>query len=346
MSLTERKREILREITIRFIRNAEPVSSQCVAACPDFQLSPATIRKEMAELEDMGYLTHPHTSSGRVPSDKGYKFFVESFIKNKKMIGSSDTTDTPKITLKVSKDMEIESILAQSSKQLAEITNYLSLIIAPAISQSSFRHLEILRFDGGNMMLVLITDTGRVFKRQFVVEGSYNNLDFQSVSNILNIALKGKNITSIDYKDIRVTESDSHLIPLIKKIIGIISVCAQEALVYNRLYIHGAASVLNQPDFYDIRKMQSILNVIENEYLLMNLLSDFEDNEDFIVKIGSEIFEDGPDDLSLVASKYKIYENSTGAVGILGPKRMDYYKVIGIINKFVENLMEVFSTRT
>jgi len=346
MRLTDRKKEILGEVVSKFIESAEPISSQHIAENTRLELSSATIRKEMAELEDMGYLTHPHTSAGRIPSDKGYRFFVDNFIKNKIKISSDSQKALARINLDVDKDMELESVLQKSSQQLARLTSYLSMIVAPAVFQSRFRHLEILKFNGGNLLLVLITDIGRVFKRNFIIEGVYNTLDFQSVSNILNQQLRDKNISDIDYSILKISENNSYLIQLIKKIIEIIKSCGQETMLYNRIFIHGTSSVLNQPDFIDLKKIQRILSIIENEYLLLNLLLDISgDDEGLIVKIGSEIFKEGPDDLSLVASKYKIYEHSTGAIGVLGPKRMDYYRVIGIIGAFVEGFKQIFSTK-
>jgi heat-inducible transcriptional repressor len=344
MKFTERKREILREVIIRYIKYAEPVSSRTIVNNTGFNLSSATIRKELAELEEMGYLTHPYTSAGRVPSDEGYRFFVENFIQGETAIKRTDNKNLPDIRLEIDKEMGIESILQESSLQLARMTNYLSLIMAPALDQSRFRHLELLRFHGDHLLIVLITDTGRVFKKSFIIEGLYNNLDFQGISNILNSQLKDKSISEISFQDIKVADGDSYLIPLLKKIIEVLKSCAEETINYNRIFIHGTSSVLNQPDFIDIKKVHKILSIIENEYLLMKILLDFSNEEDFIIKIGAEIFEDGPDDLSLVASKYKIYEHSTGAVGVLGPKRMDYYRVIGIIGAFAKNLKDIFST--
>jgi len=195
-------------------------------------------------------------------------------------------------------------------------------------------------------MLVLITDTGRVFKRNFIIEGDYNTLDFQSASNILNQQLKDISISDIDYRILKIPENNSYLIPLIKKIIEIIKSCGQETLLYNRIFIHGASSVLNQPDFINLKKIQEILSIIENEYLLLNLLLDISGDDDgLIVKIGSEIFKEGPDDLSLVASRYRIYGYSTGAIGVLGPKRMDYCRVIDIIGAFVESFKQIFNMK-
>jgi len=346
MRLTDRKKEILREVVSKFIEFAGPVSSQNLAENSGLELSPATIRKEMAELEDMGYLTHPYTSAGRIPSDKGYRFFVDNFIKDKIKLQSGSSKALARVNLDVDKDMELEAILQKSSEQLARLTSYLSMIVAPAVYHSRFRHLEILKFNGGNLLLVLITDTGRVFKRNFIIEGDYNSLDFQSASNILNQQLKDISISDIDYKILKIPENNSSLIPLIKKILEIIKSCGQETLLYNRIFIHGASSVLNQPDFINLKKIQEILSIIENEYLLLNLLLDISgDNEELIVKIGSEIFAEGPDDLSLVASRYKIYGYSTGAIGVLGPKRMDYCRVIDIIGAFVESFKQIFNMK-
>lgn len=342
MKLNDRKTEILKEVIGRFIKKAEPVSSQAIVEYCDLDLSSATIRKEMAELEEMGYLMHPHVSAGRIPSDKGYRFFVDNFIKDSNKIDIHSVGNIPSIDIKVEKDMELETILQLSSQQLAKITNYLAMIVAPAIYQSKFKHIEVLKFYNDNFLLVLITDTGRVFKGSFTIEGVYNSLDLQSVSNILNSHFRDKNIASIDFKEMNISESYAYLRPLIKKIIEVIESCAQENILYNRIFVHGAASVLNQPEFIDLKKIQRILSVIENEYLLMKLLLNLSIDDEFIVKIGSEIFEDGPDDLSLVASRYKIYGHSTGTIGVLGPKRMDYYKVINVLNIFIENLKKIF----
>ncbi|MBN1298090.1 MAG: heat-inducible transcription repressor HrcA [Actinobacteria bacterium] len=343
MRLTDRKKEILKEVIVRFIDTAEPVSSQNIVEGTSLGLSSATIRKEMAELEKLGYLTHPHTSAGRMPSDKGYRFFVDSFLKDEAIMLPEKRNNLPGILLDVDRKMEIDTILKKSSEQLAKITSYLSMIVAPAVYQSKFRHIELLELSMGNMLLVLITDTGRVYKKSFVIEGPYNSLDFQSVSNILNSNFRGKNIADIDFLNIRISESYSYLIPLLKKIIESVRNCAQEAFLYNRVFMHGASSILNQPDFIDVRKIQKILNIIENEYLLAEMFMNFSEKEEFVIKIGSEISEEGTDDLSLVASKYRLCGHSTGMVGVLGPKRMDYFKIVNIINAFAENLKDLFS---
>ena len=346
MRLTERKREILKKVVVKFIEKAEPVSSKKIAKGLNLELSSATIRKEMADLEEMGYLTHPHTSAGRIPTDKGYRYYVDNIIYEKPKLNVESKNNIPSINLVIDGDMEIETILARSSELLAKVTNYLSMIVAPNIYQSKLRHIELLKFQEGSFLLVLITDTGRVYKRKFVTTGTYNSLDLQRVTNILNSQLKEKNIKDIDINSIKIPESDAYLVLLIKKTIELIKSCEENSFSYNRIFVYGTCEVLQQPEFIDLKKIQNILSIIENEYLLMRLLLNLSQEKEFVIKIGSEIPEEGADDLSLVASKYRISGSSTGAIGILGPKRMDYRKVIGVLNIFREDLSDILNSRT
>jgi heat-inducible transcriptional repressor len=345
MEFTGRKIEILKEVVGRFIAKADPVSSKRIAQDSEFDLSSATIRKEMAELEEMGYLTHPHTSAGKTPTDKGYRFYVDNVIKEQLEFNADDNKSELTFDMAIGKDMEIEMILQRSAEMLARFTNYLSLVVAPTIQQSRFKHIELLKFHGSNLLMVLITDTGRVYKRNSVLTGKYTELDLQGAANILNVQLRDKNIIDIDVEDVKIHKGDSYLILLVNKIIELIKDCIKEDFQHNRIFMHGASVILQQPEFIDLKKIQNVLKVIENEYLLMKLLSDFSRDKDFVVKIGTELFEEGTEDLSLIASKYKIYGNSTGAIGILGPKRMDYSRVIRNLDLFRKNLTEIFSSK-
>ncbi len=344
MKFTERKKGILREVISKFILKAGPVSSKKIAQNSEFDLSSATIRREMSELEEMGYLTHPHTSAGRMPTDKGYRFYADNVIREEMDRNTGSSESSTGLDNVIGKDMEIEVVLQKSVELLAKFTNYLSMIAAPTIQQSRFKHIELLRFHGGKLLMVFITDTGRVYKRNFVLEGNYTDLDLQGVAGILNSQLRDRNI--IDIGDIKVKEGDSYLILLINKIVELIKECIKESFSYKRIFIHGTSVILQQPEFIDLKKIQNIMRVIENEYLLARLLVGSSGDGDFIIKIGSELFEEGTEDLSLIASKYKIYGNSTGAIGVLGPKRMDYPRVIRNLNLFRKNLTDIFNSRT
>lgn len=324
---------------------ADPVSSRNVVQNLELDISSATIRKEMAELEEMGYLTHPHTSAGRTPTDKGYRFYVDNVIREELDSGDISIKDSSGLDLAINKNMEIETILRKSAEVLAKFTNYLSMIAAPPIQQSKIKHIELLKFHSGSLLMVLITDTGRVYKKSTILEGKYTDLDLQGVNGILNSQLRDKNIISIGIEDIRVQEGDSHLILLINKIIELIKECIKENFHYNKIFIHGTSVILQQPEFIDLKKLQNVMQVLEDEYLLTKVLLDFSKDWDFMVKIGSELFEEGTEDLSLIASKYKIYGNFTGAIGVLGPKRMDYPRIIRNLNLFRKNLTNIFDSR-
>lgn len=341
MRLTQRKKEILQETIVEFINKAEPVSSQSIAKKLGSELSPATIRKEMAELEEMGYLTHPHTSAGRIPTDMGYRYYVDHMVYEKLNLTTGHERKILPVDLAIDKGMGLEAILEKYSQLLAKFTNYLSMVVAPNISQSKFRHIELLKFQEGSFLLVLITNTGRVYKRIFTLEGTYNDLDLQRVTNILNSQLRGKNIIEISAETIRMSEGESYLVLFVKKVIELIKDCEEEKLFHERIFIHGLGEFLRQLEFIDLRKLQEILKVVENEYLLVKVLLNLPGGEEFTVKIGSEIQERGTDDLSLVASRYKVAGIPSGAIGVLGPKRMDYYKVIGVLNTFRENLSDI-----
>ncbi len=344
MGLNKRKREIIKQVVARFIDDAEPVSSKSVALSSSLNVSTATIRKEMSELEKMGYLTHPHTSAGRIPTDKGYRFYVDNLI-DTGLHKKKAAQDMPALNLGLSEDMEPETILKKSSESLARITSYLSMIVAPTVSQSRMRHIELLNLDSNSFLMVLITDTGSVYKRHFSMDGTYSNLDLQALSNIFNMQFKDKLISDISVNSLKLPENESYLVLIAKKVVGLIEDYAEQSMQYNNIYVHGTSDVLSQPEFIDLKKIRKVLRIIENEYMLMKIMLDLSRDSDFIIKIGSEIFEQETDELSLIASKYKIHNHTSGAIGVLGPKRMDYCKVINVLNIFRINLGELFARK-
>jgi len=341
MELTARKKKILEEVVIRFIQDAEPVSSARIASGLNVDISSATIRKEMNDLEEMGYLTHPHTSAGRIPTDMGYRFYVDRISSD--LPGQLEVRKgLPDIRSFITRSMEIENVLKQSVEMLAGITKYLSMIVAPSMYQSRFKHLELLKFEGEQYLMVLITDTGRVYKRRFDIDGQYNDLDLQSAAGVLNSRLRDMSFAGISDIDLKELASDTRLILLIGRILDMIRECLKESLQYNRVFVHGTSAITQQPEFVDIKNIHQILSFVENEYLLMKLLMDFTGDKRFMVKIGSELLSEDLDNMSLIASRYSIKENASGTIGILGPKRMDYSRVMNILDFFREKLSGVF----
>jgi heat-inducible transcriptional repressor len=346
MRFTNRKKHILQEVVTRFIQEAEPVSSARIASGLDLDISPATIRKEMNDLEEMGYLTHPHTSAGRIPTDMGYRFYVDNITGRELNPLVQRDESLPDIRTVISKSMGIENVLKQSAEMLAKITNYLSMIVAPSIYQSRFKHLELLKLEGVDHLMILITDTGRVYKRNFRLEGDFNDLDLQSAAGVINTKLRDKSIMDIEAVDIKENSPDANLVLLVNRILHLVKGCMEENVLYNRIFVHGTSVIMKQPEFIDIKNIRQVLNLVENEYLLMKMLMDFTDDKIFMVKIGEELSNEGSNNLSLIASKYRIKGNASGTIGILGPRRMDYSRVMNILDIFRNSLFEVFDSGT
>lgn len=348
MKLNQRKKEILKNIIDSFIEKAEPVSSNYIAENINMNLSSATIRKEMSELEEMGFLSHPHTSAGRIPTDQGYRYYVDNIVLGEQLLRiGSGGQDIP-MNIPIDKNMDFEKILVLATELLFKFTNYLSMIVAPEINRSKFRHIEIINFGSeGRYMFILITDSGRVMKASFEIEGEYNDLDLQRIRNILNTELKNKYIHEInDNLKIKILENEGSLLFMIKKILKIIKNFEENTNYYNRIFVRGALSILKDPEFIDFNKVKNLIGLLENDYLLMKILKNYSGNEEINVRIGREIYGQDTSDLSLVSAKYCYSGNSIGSIGIIGPKRMDYFKVITTLNTFRANLTDILNLKS
>jgi len=347
MKFSARKKEILKQVILNFIEKAEPVSSQVLVENLKNEISSATIRKEMADLEDMGYLSHPHTSSGRIPTDAGYRYYIDNVIFSDEQLMITGKKELAPINLPVNKEMDLEAILQLSTEALSKFTNYLSMIVTPIINQTRLRHIELLNFENNGYLFVLITDSGRVYKKRFIISGEYNDIDLQRVTNILNSQARGMIIYDINFENtIKVGENEKYLVFLISKVIDMIRSFEEDLNSYNRIFIRGTFSIFKDPEFFDFNKVKKIMDVLENEYLLMKILLNYPKENEINVKIGSEIYGSETDDLSLVASKYKINSNSSGSIGVLGPKRMNYLKVINILSGFSASLTDLLYYKT
>lgn len=347
MKFSSRKKEILKQVILNFIEKAEPVSSQALTENMKNAVSSATIRKEMAELEDMGYLSHPHTSAGRIPTDAGYRYYIDNVIFNDEKSMVAHKNQLAPLNLPVNRDMDLETILQLSTETLSKFTNYFSMIASPEINMIRLRHIELLKFENNDYLFVLITDTGRVYKKRFSIAGEYNDLDLQRVTNILNSKARGMLVCDINFENtFRNSENEKYLVFMINKVIQLIKSCEEDLNTYNRIFVRGTFCIFKEHEFLDFNKVKKIMDVLENEYLLMNILLKDSGENEINVKIGSEIYGSETDDLSLVASKYRINSNSSGSIGILGPKRMNYLKVISILSRFSDNLTSLLYTST
>jgi len=340
MKLDKRKVKILNTIIAHYVRTADPVSSQVLVEKYGFEISSATLRNEMAQMEALGLLCHPHTSSGRVPTDLGYRCFVDS-IKNASLDASGYFQVISSIYLKCGR--EIEKILKDIVELLASLTNSLSIVVAPSIRSCILKHVEILTVDEEGTILVLITTSGDVLKRQFKRSKIFNALDLQRVTNILNAAFSGLEISMIRSADLRISEKDSMLLPLVNQLMSEIYECVME-FEEKRIFTHLTSEIFEQPEFDDLKKIRSLLEILEQKYHLIDIVNSKISESEVLVNIGLENEITEMQNLSFVATHFKYRGFPTGAIGVIGLKRMDYPKVISAIRYVGQSLSEYLSS--
>jgi len=341
MKLDERKRFILKAIIDDYIFSAEPIGSRTIARKYNMSISPATIRNEMADLEEMGYLEQPYTSSGRVPSDKGYRFYVDFLMKNEKLTEKEISEISGVFKKKIT---EIEDVIEQATKVLSDMTNYTSLVLGPQLNKSSLKHLQILPIDEGKALVIVVTNTGLVEHCFIKVPIEFTGSDLTRISNLINSKVQGLSINKI---------TPSLLSKLKKEIINMddvidlvmnITIQSLNKLDGNKIYLGGATNLLSHPEFKDIDKAKKFLLFLEEKQILYNILTEASfSNEDLVVTIGSENKYELVQDCSLITTTYKVAGKTIGIIGVLGPTRMDYSKVISVVDYIKLIMNKIFS---
>lgn len=326
MELDARKRKILEAVIIDYISTAEPVGSRTISKKYELGVSPATVRNEMADLEELGLLEQPHTSAGRIPSDLGYRYYVDCLMRKK------DIEDKIKKYIKKSfskKAKQIEDVIENTNKTLSTMTNYTSLVIAPKADKNSLQMIQLIFVEPGKTLIVIITDAG--VENKFIdVPQSVTKEDLDIVTMLLNQKLKG--LTTEDWDKNILRELQSNLIKQQKIYIQTIDLLGSilNTQTENKVYLGGALNILNQPEFMDVDKARSLLTLLEQEDL--NNLIKNNLKEGVSVKIGSENTCEGIQDCSLITATYRLDGNVMGTIGVLGPTRMQYSHVVSIVD--------------
>lgn len=339
-NLDNRKKRILKVLTDDYIASAEPVGSRTIARRYNLGLSPATIRNEMADLEEEGFLEQPHTSAGRIPSEQGYRYYVDALMSLQKLTEG----EVERIYLELDKHhQQFEAIVHQTSKILVHMTRYPSLVLSPQSETAIFRHIQLVRLSDSTILVLIITDTGYVENKVIEFEGGISDVELDRISRVLNQKLRG-----ISLRDLRTTvlnEIRNELIyrqeffnEAVKMLIKAITVNGAK----ERVYIDGATKILEQPEFSEIQKFKPLMDVLEQEDHLYKLLSQ-NLNRGAFVKIGNENKSLGLNDCSVVTASYEIAGRTVGVIGVLGPTRMDYAKVLPIVEHTAAVLSELLT---
>jgi heat-inducible transcriptional repressor len=336
--LTARQELLLGKVIDEFNATGQPVGSKMLAADPDVQAGPSTIRNELAVLEEQGLLAHPHTSAGRVPTDSGYRYFVDRLLPARR---------EPRAELQLSLvRREVDEAMRVTTETLSQVTNLLAIVSAPPIATTTVRHVEVLSLQPQVLMVVVITSTGGVSKRVFTFDRPVDPGLADWAAAYMNEQLVGMGVGS---RMLQAKLNDAALRPTERAFIAQLAPAFTELAMTaeNTLYVEGAARLLSEHRFQDVSQLNELLDALERRVSLLGVLSRALDERDIYVRIGGENEMPALRSLSLVAGNYGLPQRNLGTVSVIGPMRMDYARAIMTVreaalqlSRFVEDIYE------
>lgn len=343
--LDERSSKVLCAVVESYIRNLEPVSSRFLTRRYSLGCSSATVRNIMADLEDYGFLTQPHTSAGRIPTDKGYRYYVDYLLKFQER-ERNDELEVLSYKLteslgKLKKQHNINAIFSQTTDTISSLTNYISLITAPRPQCITFKKLDLIKYSTGPVVVILLTNEGLIINKIISIPSSYSQHDLNRISDYLNTHYSGYRLDKImALLNEKLSTDKNQYNDLINKTIKIYQKAL--SLITEDIYVSGFYDAINLPDFSDISKIKELYRAIKEKHLIIKLLNELLESNGIQVFIGGENPIDELKGLSIVASTYKDKKRNMGVIALLGPKRMDYLKAINMVDIVAKLVSKTF----
>jgi heat-inducible transcriptional repressor len=335
--LDERKRKILQAIVDDYITTAEPVGSRTIARKHGMGISPATIRNEMADLEVLGYLEQPHTSAGRIPSPRGYRFYVDCLLSMPQISVNDIALITNWYEAKV---RNIEEVFQETAKIISRMTHNVSLVLAPQMSTSSFKYLQFLPLDDQRAIVVVVSDAGFLENKVIDIPAGTSWQDLQEIAQSINGRLAGLSFSEIKASLLREVKQDILSNPVLFEAALTILRQALTTEKNERVYLGGTTQLFNQPEFRDVDKIKGLLSMLEEEKLLYDILH-MKGGDGVVVTIGRENKYSGIQDCSMVQATYRVDGQEIGTLAVLGPTRMEYGKIISVLEFMHRHLGEI-----
>lgn len=332
--LDNRKKKILQAIVEEYINTAEPVSSGSLTKKHGLDYSSATIRNDMAHLENIGFLAKTHTSSGRVPSDKGYRYYVDELIKEDNISIEEIKYIQSKLQTKVN---EIEDLTKITTETLSEITHYTTVAVGPKNDIQTIEEIKFVLLGTRMMMVVIVTDCGLVKETIIKFDEEVTENQIETLNNLFNNRLKGKPLSKIDKPmEEYITSELNYSVDVIKTIIDQINKIVEEE---NQMYLEGTNKAFDLPEFKSIKVAKNFMDLIDTKEEMIELLNSGV-ADDINVYIGDEGDNEQLKDFSIITFKHMVGNKELGTIGIIGPKRMDYSKVISVMKYINKRLNE------
>lgn len=344
MKLDERKLKILQAIIRTYLETGEPVGSRTISKYSDLNLSSATIRNEMSDLEEMGYILQPHTSAGRIPSDKGYRLYVDTMLDDK-----AQEVQDMKAELEEKAD-KIDALLKRVAKLLAVNTNYATLVSGPRYQSKKVKFIQLTAVDEESMLVVIVLDNNDVKNQMLHIKEPMDQETMLKLNFILNTTLNGLDVMDMNLAVIQKIKEEmgahSSVIDSVLELIG-------SALTENEdleIYTSGATNILKYPELADKSNAAQLLSVFEekevlNEWIEQEPVTQDDENHAIQVYIGGETKVESMKDCSMVTATYRMDEGVYGKIGIVGPKRMDYDKVVATLQSMMTQLDDIFKEK-
>lgn len=342
MQLDERKMKILQAIIRNYLETGEPVGSRTISKYTDLNLSSATIRNEMADLEELGYIVQPHTSAGRIPSDKGYRLYVDKMMEDKER-----EIDEMKEML-LEKEDKMEHLLKQVAKVLAVNTNYATMITAPQIHHNKLKFIQLSRVDAKQLLAVIVVEGNVIKNTMLSIEEEMDEETLLKLNILLNTHLNGLTLEEINLGMISAMKQQAGIHSDI--VSNVIDAVAEAIKVDEDLeiYTSGTNNILKYPELADKQKASDLINTFEEKKMLTELVQDSLEGESetgIQVYIGDETPVQSMKDCSVVTATYELEEGVKGTIGIIGPKRMDYDKVVGTLKTLMHQLDDLYKKK-
>jgi len=337
--LTERSRHILEAIIDDYIESGEPVGSRAVVRRHNLALSPATIRNVMADLEDLGFLASPHTSAGRIPTEKGYRYYVDCLLQ----VRDLTRQEKRRIDSQCQFGGDLDQMLQETGKALSTLSNYAGIVMAPRFTSTVFKQIEFVRLSSGRILVVFVSQSGLVQNKLIEADPSLTQRDLEQISNYLNQTLSGLSISDVRSRITHEMQQEKALYDQLIRRAYELSGAALQGEVEGKVFIEGASSFLDQPEFADLDQMKRLLRAFEQKNTLIELLDRSQQASGVQIFIGSESNLSQIEGCSLVTASYRNVHGTIGTLGVIGPSRMPYSKVIPIVDytaRMISRLLE------
>ncbi len=340
--LDERKKQVLQAIIDDYISTAEPIGSRTIARKSGLGVSPATIRNEMSDLEALGFLEQPHASAGRIPSAKGYRFYVDC------LMGPQQMSDCDTVLINQwfeQKVRRLDEAFQETVRILSRITRNVSLLVAPQGPICKFKYLQFLPFDENRVVVLVVTDSGVMENRLMEIPTGTSLEELQRIAGAMNHWLGGLALPDIQTSILeRIKEEVLPRPELLEGALQLLREATGSSSGNEKVYLGGTTQLLNQPEFRDVDKVRNLLSMLEEDRLLYDILHT-QDGNGVIVTIGAENKFSGIQDCSVIQASFRLDGQMVGTLAVLGPTRMEYARTMAVIEfmqKHMENILKKY----